>query len=397
MINEQYYWYGIQPSAIRELFAYGQRRKTEIGADNVYDFSLGNPCVPPPAKVKECLEQLINMDPAELHSYSMANGLLCVRQKIADYISQENNFRASADNIFITGGAAGGLKATINGIVNSGEEVILIAPYFPEYCMWVKDAGANVVSVKARHDNFQLDIDAINKAVTDKTAAIIINSPNNPTGVIYSEQNLTALADVLNLAQKKYNKDIYIISDEPYKSISFCDEVSFLPAIYSNTIICDSASKRLSMPGERIGHIYVSDTMNSAKKVYTAIAGAARVLGHVCAPVLFQRLYGDCYNLKTNIEPYLKNRDLLTKKLDELGFEYVSPQGAFYLWMKSPLPQATEFSKLAKKFELLLVPSDTFGIDGWIRIGYCVSKDTIMNSFGAWDKLKQELDKGKKW
>lgn len=396
MINNKYYKLGDQPSAIRELYAYGLRRKAEIGSENVFDFTLGNPNVPSPVQVKKCLEKLIQIDPVQLHSYSMGNGLPFVRQAIADSIKKHHGFPASADHVFITSGAAGGLKATINAIVNQDEEIILISPYFPEYYMWACDAGVKVVEVPADSKTFQLDIDAIKNAIGPKTAAIMINSPNNPTGVIYSRQNLLDLSKVLTEAQTKFDKSIYIISDEPYRKITYDIDIPFVPEIYPNTIICDSASKSLSMPGERIGHVYVSDAADFSDAVYTAISGAARALGHVCAPVMFQRLYADCYDVPADIKPYKKNLKLITEKLDELGFEYVKPQGAFYLFMKSPIESAKEFSEFAKKFELLLCPSDTFGVKGWIRIGYCVSQETIVNSLPAWDRLRKELDKEKK-
>lgn len=393
MINDACYLLGEKPSAIRELFAYGLKRKQEIGEEKVFDFSLGNPNVPCPDDVTNNLKQSLSTDPVELHSYSMAAGLPDVRAKIAESISQNHNFLAKPEHVFLTTGAAGGLAACMNALANPGEEIILLSPYFAEYNMWVLSAGCEIVEVPCNKKTFQLDISAIDAAITEKTAAIVLNSPNNPTGAIYSEESIKELAQILYKAEKKYNNEIYIICDEPYRKITYGNKVPFVPSIYNNTVVCDSASKFLSLPGERIGHIYISSTADYPQDIFFAIAGAARALGHVCAPVMFQRMYAECIDAKPDLSVYKKNRDLITKKMDELGFEYIEPQGAFYLWIKSPFEDARKFSDLAKQYELLIVPSNSFGYNGWLRLGYCVSTSTIINSFPAWDELAKAIDR----
>lgn len=384
MLNQRFYNLGAEPSAIRTLFMHGLKRKLEIGEDKVFDFSLGNPSVPAPKKASHKLQEMLLADPVELHAYSPAAGLPEVREQIAAFIKKSYNCMATAEDVFVTTGAAGGLTATLSAISNPGDEVIIIAPYFPEYEVWVNNAGCIPVKVLAEQTTFQIDVNAVKDAITDKTVAIIVNSPCNPTGAIYSEENVKELAGVLN--------GIYLISDEPYRKLAFNKSVPWIPNYYENTIVVDSISKSLSMPGERLGSVFVSPKCKNALEVMHAIAGASRAFGHVCAPVLFQRLYAECLNLEPDLRSYDNNRKLLCELMDELGLEYVEPEGTFYLWFKSPISDANKFSDMAKKHDLLIVPSDSFGVKGWIRIGYCVSNKTIKNSIPAWRKLMQDVN-----
>ncbi len=385
MINETSYQFGAQPSAIRELFAYGQARKAQIGQDKVYDYSLGNPSVPSPPSVSATLKELADLPAQQLHGYTAAQGLASTRTAIANNLNKRFGTSYSADNLYMTMGAAASLDASIGAITNRGDEVIVIAPYFPEYATWIAHAGAKCVEVLARESDFQIDVDAVEKAITLKTSAVIINTPNNPVGVVYSRQNLCDFAQMLERKSKELGHSIFIISDEPYREIFFdsSNEPCWIPDIYANTLVCYSWSKSLSMPGERIGYVLVSDSVEDCKRVYAAVCGAGRALGYVCAPALFQIVIERCVDEPVNVEAYRKNRELLCEILDEIGFEYIDPQGAFYLWMKSLEPDAQAFSDNAKKHELLLVPSDSFGCKGWVRLGYCVSSDVISNSKDA--------------
>lgn len=387
MINERSYGLGAQPSAIRELFAYGQARKAEIGADKVFDFSLGNPSVPAPASVATALSELAALPPSQIHGYTAAQGLASTRQAIADNLNARYGTSYGPGNLYMTMGAAASIDCTLNALCNPGDEVIVIAPYFPEYRMWIEAAGCACVEVLAREADFQIDAEAVGAAITPRTRALIVNSPNNPVGTVYSRENLEALAEVLRVKSAELGEPIYLISDEPYREISFGAEVPWMPAIYENTIVCYSWSKSLSMPGERIGYVLVPDEAADSQRVYTAVCGAGRALGYVCAPALFQMVIERCVGEPADVAAYAENRSLLCGVLDELGYEYIEPQGAFYLWMKALEPDAEAFAERAKAHELLLVPSDSFGAKGWIRIGYCVSRETIENSRDAFAAL----------
>lgn len=359
---------------------YGLERKKIVGEDNVYDFSIGNPRSTTPQVATDTLKKLLDEDPVSLHAYSVAAGHDEVREQIADYISKTYDYPASPENIFVTTGAAEAIASVMCAIAVEGEEVIVIAPYFPEYSVWIKNALATPVEVMADPETFQIDVNAVKAAITDKTAAVIINSPCNPTGAIYSEQNIKDLSAVLNDADHK----IYLVCDEPYRKINYGKAVPWVPKYYEHTIVCDSASKTLSMPGERIGHVFCND-----KKAFDAISGSARALGHVCAPVLFQRMYGKCIDVQPDVSVYDTNRKLLTKMFDELGITYVDPQGAFYLWAKSP---CEDFVQKCMDRDILVVPSDSFGIQGWFRIGYCVSTEMILNSMLAWKRVMANVN-----
>ncbi len=397
MINEQMRIYGAQRSVIRELFEYGLKRKAEIGADNVYDFSLGNPSVPAPNCVNESLVSLINeMSPIALHGYTSAAGDLGVRRAVAEYIKENYGVDATADCIYMTVGAAAALTASLTALVGKGEEVIAPAPYFPEYKVFINRCGGICREVMCTEGSFQLDVAAIEAAINEKTAAIIINSPNNPTGAVYTKENIKALCDMLKKKEKELGKTIYLISDEPYRELVYGNaEVPYLPKYYNDTIVSYSFSKSLSLPGERIGYVFVSPNMTDLLSVYQAICGAGRALGFVCAPSIFQKIVPMCLGKTADISVYEKNRALLLTALNEYGYETVKPDGAFYLFVKALEPDANKFCENAKKFELLLVPSDSFGCGGYVRISYCVSTEQIERSLPAFKALA-DMYRGKK-
>ena len=389
MINQRMFNLGDEPSAIRELFAYGMARKAEIGADKVFDFSIGNPSVPAPDAVKRAVIELMDEDPVLLHGYTPAAGDPRVRQAVADHIRRTFDVPATPGNVYLTAGAAAALAISISAITEPGDEVMVISPFFPEYAVWVATAGCTLVEVPATQPDFQLDVDAIAAAITPKTSAIIINSPNNPVGAVYSRENLTAFADMLAEKEAELGRPLYVISDEPYRLITYGAEVPYVPAIWPRTIVCYSYSKCLSLPGERIGYVYVSDLADDAAAVSTAVAGAGRALGFICAPALFQRVLAECIDEPADVAAYAENRALLTEGLAALGYEFVEPQGAFYLWVRALEDDAQAFSDRAKDFELLLVPSDSFGVGGWVRVSYCVARDVIENSMPAFKALKE--------
>ncbi len=387
MINERMYALGAEPSAIRELFAYGMARKAEIGAENVFDYSIGNPSVPAPEKVRETILALMEEDPVSLHGYTPASGDPRVRQTVADSIRERYGIDAKPGQIYLTAGAAAGLAITISAITVPGDEVIVISPFFPEYKTWIDNAQCTIVEVPAQVPSFQIDVPAVAAAINEKTSAIIINSPNNPVGAIYTRENLEELAAMLQAKEEEVGRKIYLISDEPYREITYGKEVPYVPCIYARTIVCYSYSKSLSLPGERIGYIYVSDLMDDAAEVSTAVAGAGRALGYICAPVLLQRVIQECIYEPSNVEAYATNRKILSEGLASMGYEFVEPDGAFYLWVKALEDDAQAFSNRAKEFELLLVPSDSFGVGGWVRLSYCIARDTIERSMPAFQKL----------
>lgn len=391
MLNETMYGLGSKSSVIRELFAYGLERKKIVGADKVYDFSLGNPSIPAPVEVKQALMELLE-EPAEiLHGYSPASGDPEVRRVLAESVNRRFGTNFTAENFYMTVGAAASLNISIHAVANPGDDFITFAPFFPEYTVWVENAKANMVVTPADTESFQIDFEAFEKLLSPKTKGIIINSPNNPSGVVYSEETIKKLAALLEQKQKEYGTTIYLITDEPYREIVYDGlAVPYVTKYYANTIVCYSYSKSLSLPGERIGYIIVPDEVEDSKRVMAAVAGAGRALGYVCAPVLFQRAVAKCVDVTGDISAYAKNRDLLYNGLTELGYECVRPQGAFYLFVKSPEPDANAFSERAKKYDLLIVPSDSFGCPGYVRVSYCVAEKTIVDSMPAFAELIKE-------
>lgn len=388
-INEKSYAYGAQKSSIREIAAYGNARKAQIGAENVFDFSLGNPSIPAPESVRASIARALELPPTQLHGYTPAPGLPAAREAVAASLNRRFGTSYAAGDIYLTCGAAASLSISFHATVNAGDEVIVIAPYFPEYRVWIETAGATCVEVMADAKTFQIDVDAVAAAITERTKAVIINSPNNPVGSVYAEQNLRDLAAALAAAEERLGTQIYLVADEPYREITYGAEVPWVPAIYDRTIVCYSYSKSLSLPGERIGWVLVPNTNPDHDKLVLAVAGAGRKLGFVCAPAIFQRVVIDCVDEPTDVEAYAENRRALTEGLSELGYEYIEPQGAFYLWVKALEPDANAFFERAKALELLPVPSDSFGCPGWVRVGYCVSHETIVNSMPTWKKLAE--------
>ena len=386
-INEQSYAYGASKSSIREIAAYGAARKAQIGAENVYDFSLGNPSVPAPDAVRDSIAHALTLPATALHGYTPANGLPAAREAVAASLNRRFSTSYGSDDLYLTCGAAASISIVLNALCNDGDQVIVIAPYFPEYAVFIQNAGAECVEVMADAQTFQIDVTAVEAAITTSTKAVMIDSPNNPVGAVYARENLEALAEALRRKSVEFGQPIYLISDEPYREIAYGVEVPWVPAIYDRTLVCYSYSKSLSLPGERIGWVLVPPTNPEHDRLVPAVAGAGRKMGFVCAPALFQRVLIDCVDEPTNIEAYERNRKALTEGLSRIGYEFVEPQGAFYLWMKALEPDANAFFERAKGFELLPVPSDSFGCPGWVRVGYCVSYDTIVNSMPAWQAL----------
>ena len=389
MINKKMYGYGSNSSKIRELFEYGKKRKAEIGEDLVFDFSLGNPSVPSPNIVNETLIKLINeSDPTALHGYTSGAGDLNVRKSIVEYLNNKYQTKYIETLMYLTVGAAASLTISLNAVVNPGDEVIVLAPFFPEYKVFIEKAGGKTVIVKSIEESFQPDFEELSKSINANTKAIIINSPNNPTGVILSLETIKRLSSLLEQKQEEYQTTIFLISDEPYRELVYGDiEVPVVTKYYNNTIVCYSFSKSLSIPGERIGYVLVNTDCINAKEVYYSICGAGRSLGFVCAPALFQQMIPSCLGYTSDLETYKKNRDILYNALTSYGYTLAKPDGAFYLFMKALGNSALEFSEKAKEYELLLVPSDSFGYEGYIRIAYCVSTKQIENSLPAFKKL----------
>ncbi len=392
MINEKMHGLGAEPSAIRELFAYGMARAAEVGAENVFDFSIGNPSVPAPPKVRETILALMEEDPVSLHGYTPASGDPAVREVVARHIRERYGVEATPGQLYLTAGAAAAIAISLSAVTHPGDEVIVISPFFPEYSTWIGLCGCERVEVPASVPDFQIDVDAVAAAIGPKTSAIIINSPNNPVGAVYTRQNLEALAAMLSAKEAELGRPLYLISDEPYREITYGAEVPYVPCLYPRTIVCTSYSKSLSLPGERIGYLYVSDAMDDAADVARAVAGAGRALGYICAPVLMQRVLAACIDEPSDVAAYAENRRILTEGLSALGYEYVEPEGAFYLWVRALEPDAQAFSDRAKGFELLLVPSDSFGVGGWVRLSYCIARDTIERSLPAFKALRESYD-----
>lgn len=409
MINTFYEGLGTEPSVIRQLFQYGLGRKAEIGEDKVFDFSLGNPNVAVPQPVRDCIADLAvsTQHDAEastaLHGYTPGAGSAAVREAIAASLNRRfsaemasgHGVVAQAQDLYMTVGAAPSVLLSLAAVTNPGDDVIVIAPFFPEYRVWIHQLRCTCVEVKADATTFQPDIAAIRAAITEKTAAIVINTPNNPVGAVYTEENLKALAAVLEERSAELGRDIYLITDEPYRELTYGAKVTYVPALYARTIMGYSYSKSFSLAGERIGYVFVPEAYPQARDVYAAVAGAGRAMGYVCAPSMMQEVIRRTVDTPADVAPYAKNREALTSMLDELGYEYVPPEGAFYLWMKALEPDANAFSERAKTHELLLVPSDSFGVPGWVRISYCVSYDTIVNSRDAFAALMADYQEGR--
>ena len=380
---------GKQPSAIRQLFEYGKARKKIIGNDNVFDFSIGNPNVASPKEVKDNLMFLLdNVDPTFLHGYSSSSGHSFVKNAIASYLNDTFNTNESGDYIYLTTGAAAGLSIVIHALLNKDDEVIIFTPYWPEYKVFVDKAHGKVISVNPDFNTFLPDFTDLENKITNKTKLVIINSPNNPTGVVYNEQTIKEISNILNEKQKEYGHDIFLLSDEPYRELIYTGvKYPFITNYYDNSIVVYSFSKSLSLPGERIGYILVGSKANNKDDIFASVMGAGRALGYVCATTLFQYLIPSILSKTSDLSIYKENREILYNALKEIGYEAIYPDGAFYLFVKALQEDSKEFSEIAKQYELLLVPSDSFGLKGYVRIAYCVSTKQIKDSIPSFKKL----------
>ena len=383
---------GTARSEIREAFAFAQARAAEVGAENVDDFSIGNPSVPAPATVAEAVHKLVDaIDPIKLHGYTPAQGDGQARGALADDLNRRFGTNYTADNFYLTAGAAGALCCALSALSCPGDTFIAFAPYFPEYKVFVESAGAELVTVPADIEDFQIDFAAFDQALTPNTKGVIINSPNNPTGVVYSEATIQKLAQVLTEKSKEYGHAIWLISDEPYREIVYRDTpLPWVPNYYPNTLVCYSYSKSLSLPGQRIGYVLVPPQAEDADIVYAAVCGAGRALGYVCAPSLFQLVAAECTGQTADIEIYHKNRDLLLNALRDMGYTCAQPDGAFYLFPRSLEPDARAFCERARKYDLVLVPGDSFGCPGHVHISYCVPTEQIQRALHKFEQLAAE-------
>ena len=394
MFSEKMVDLGSRRSTIREIFEFGKKRAAEIGAENVYDFSLGNPSVEPPQIVTDTLQQLLrDEEPTALHGYTSAQGDAAVREAIAGYIRKTHGVEADANYIYMTCGAAASLTISLSAICVPGDEVITFAPYFTEYKVFSETAGAKLIALDSDPDTFQIDLYKLEEAINERTAAVLINSPNNPSGVVYREETIIRLAQILRNKSAQFGKTIYLITDEPYRELVYGGvTVPYLTKYYPHTVVCYSYSKSLSLPGERIGYVFVNPSADHAKELYLAVCGAGRALGYVCAPSLFQKMIARCQGVTSDVSVYERNRDLLAGALTQYGFSCVRPDGAFYLFVRSPEPDANAFCERAKQFNLLLVPGDDFGCKGYVRIAYCVSPAMIERSLPSFKKLAEEYN-----
>ena len=380
-------------SAIRAMFEEGSRLANLYGAENVFDFSLGNPNVPAPEAVKKAVKELLdNEDPVVLHGYTNSNaGYEDVRQAVAESLNERFGTDFAAKNIIMTVGAAGGLNVILKALINPGDEVIVFAPYFGEYRSYVDNYDGALVEISPDTETFQPKLNEFEEKITPRTRAVIVNTPNNPTGVVYSEETIRKMAEIMEKKQKEYGTDIYLISDEPYRELAYDGiEVPYLTKYYANTIVGYSYSKSLSLPGERIGYLVIPDEAADSADLAAAANVATRILGFVNAPTLQQKIVKACLNEKTDISFYDRNREKLYGGLTELGFECIRPEGAFYLFVKSPAADEKEFCAAAKKYNILIVPGSSFGCPGYVRIAYCVAHETIVRSLPKFAELASE-------
>ena len=389
MINQTAYALGANRSCIRDLFEYGRARAAVVGEENIYDYSLGNPSIPSPAAVDQTIREVLADTPSlQVHGYTSAVGDMTTRQAIAEDLNDRYDAGVRAEDLFITCGAAPGLTAVFRALAVPGAEILAVAPYFPEYKPFAENAGFTFKVIPPDVPDFQIQLDAVEAALTPNTAAIILNSPNNPSGTVYTRQTLTELAALLTRKSEEFGHPVYIVSDEPYRELVYGGvEVPFIPTIYPNTVVCYSYSKSLSIPGERIGYVYVPRQAADSVALYAAVAGAARAMGHVCAPSLWQKVIARCVHLRPDLKAYDQNRKALRDGLVALGYEVANPDGAFYLFVKAPGGDANAFSEKAKEKDLLLVPGDGFGCPGYFRLCYCVSHDMIRRSLPVFAEL----------
>lgn len=389
MVSEEMYVLGTKKSTIRTIFEFGQKRAAEVGAENVFDFSLGNPNVPAPDFIRDAaVDILMHGDPTEVHGYTIAPGKPAVREVLAADLKRRFGMEVTGKNLFMTAGAAASVTITFKALTEPGDEFVTFAPFFPEYRVFVEACGGKLVVVPAKTDDFQIDLTALERVLTPQTKAVIVNSPNNPSGAVYSETTIRHLADLLRAKEQEYGHPIFIVADEPYREIVYDGaSVPCIPLFYDNTIVCYSYSKSFSLPGERIGYIVVPDTAADFARIYGAIAGAARVLTHVNAPSLWQLVVARCAGKAADLSTYAKNAALLYDGLTALGFSCVRPQGAFYLFPQALEPDDAAFCRRAQEYDLLLVPGRDFGCPGYFRAAYCVRTKMIEKSLPRFEAL----------
>lgn len=379
---------GTASSEIREAFAFAQQRIAQVGPQNVEDFSLGNPSVPAPQAVRDAALALFqDLDPVRLHGYTPAQGDAAVRAALAADLNRRFHTNYSGDALYLTCGAAGALCCVLSALGCPGDEFLTFAPYFPEYQVFVESAGGTLVPVPARLEDFQMDLEALAQAITPKTKAVLINTPNNPTGVVYPQEDLRRLGLLLQARSAAYGHTIYLISDEPYREIFFADPPAWVPDCYPHTIVCYSYSKSLSLPGQRLGYILIPPELEDASLLYAAVCGAGRALGYVCAPSLFQFVVAKCAGITADLQLYKENRDLLLHALREMGYSCAQPDGAFYLFPRTPEADARAFCARARALDLILVPGDSFGCGGHVRISYCVPPEQIQRALPKFRQL----------
>ena len=389
MVSEEMYVLGTKKSTIRTIFEFGQKRAAEVGAENVFDFSLGNPNVPAPDFIRDAaVDIFMHGDPTEVHGYTIAPGKPAVREVLAADLKRRFGMEVTGKNLFMTAGAAASVTITFKALTEPGDEFVTFAPFFPEYRVFVEACGGKLVVVPAKTDDFQIDLTALERVLTPQTKAVIVNSPNNPSGAVYSETTIRHLADLLRAKEQEYGHPIFIVADEPYREIVYDGaSVPCIPLFYDNTIVCYSYSKSFSLPGERIGYIVVPDTAADFARIYGAIAGAARVLTHVNAPSLWQLVVARCAGKAADLSTYAKNAALLYDGLTALGFSCVRPQGAFYLFPQALEPDDAAFCRRAQEYDLLLVPGRDFGCPGYFRAAYCVRTKMIEKSLPRFEEL----------
>ena len=396
--NQKMLELGSRRSVIREIFEYSKKRAAEIGEENVFDFSIGNPSVPTPECVNEALIRLLReRDPVSLHGYTSAQGDHTTRSAVADSIRERFGVDIPPELIYMTCGAAASLSICLKAVIepSADDECIVFAPFFTEYKVFIENAGAKTVICPPAPATFDIDLSALDSKINERTRAVILNSPNNPSGVVYPESTVASLCELLRKRSEQYGHPIYLIADEPYRELVY-DGVSvpYLMNYYEDTLVCYSYSKALSLPGERIGYIAVSPSAKNAEKIYLAICGAGRSLGYVCAPSIFQHLIPICKDARVNIEAYCENRDIIYGGLVSLGYECVKPDGAFYLFVKSPSGDAYELYERAKAHEVLVVPCDDFGVSGYVRIAYCTGREKLIRALPAFEQIAKEYGIG---
>ena len=393
MFSKMAYAMGAAPNEIRQIFEYGRQQAKLLGEDKVYDFSLGNPSIPAPAKVNETICRLLETESSiRIHGYTSGAGSDLLRAAVAKNLTERFGVKAGPENLFITCGAAPALLAVLIALRMEKSEVIAVAPYFMEYKTFTEASGSKFVLVPADLEAFQVNMSALAEAINENTQAVILNSPNNPSGAILTEETLRAVAALLTERSKTYGHPIYLVADEPYRELVYDGaKVTFIPTVYPDTIVCYSWSKSLSLPGERVGYIFVPPEATDSKDLYLAVAGGARACGHVCAPSLIQRTVAECIDCMPDLEAYQVNRKLLYEGLTEIGYECVKPDGAFYLFVKTPGGDNKVFCEKAKAKNLLVVPSEPFGVEGYFRLGYCVSKEMIERALPVFREVFEEM------